>query len=244
MIDFLPARDWHPVERLITQIFRRFYNKSWLDAVTGQKQHFGVTGLVPYAEQVPAALGRKTVDFLGVNYYTKAYLRWRAKGDAYEKSEILPIGVHFSTAGDQVSDVGWAIHPAGLGRMIRFVKTYNLPIYITENGIADAKDALRTDYILSHLKEIAKEIRNGADIRGYYHWSLLDNFEWIKGFHPRFGLIEVDYSTLARTVRQSAEWYKKLIQTHQTKVNHPDVEVIEELAKNWHRCQTGPATKG
>lgn len=227
MIDFLPHRDWHPMERLMTQILRRFYNQSWLDAITGEKQHFGVNGLIPYAKQVPEALNRKTVDFIGINYYTKAYLRWRAKGADYEISDFLPIGIAFTLPGETKTDMGWAIHPAGLGRIIRFVKGYGLPIYITENGIADAKDDRRLKYSVLHLREVARELEAGADIRGFYYWSLLDNFEWIKGFGPRFGLVEVNYHTFERKLRPSAMELKRLIQRHGQGHTPPSFQVID-----------------
>lgn len=231
MIDFLPHRDWHPMERLVTQMLRRFYNASWLDAVTGAKQHFGVNGLIPYAKQVPEALGRKTVDFIGVNYYTKAYLRWRAKGSDYELSKVLPIGISFTLPGETKTDMGWAVHPEGLGRILRFVKNYGVPIYITENGIADAKDDRRLKYTTLHLREIAAQIENGIDIRGYYHWSLLDNFEWIKGFGPRFGLIEVNYKSFDRKLRGSASQLSKLIHLHGDGHKPPSTKLIDPFLK-------------
>lgn len=91
------------------------------------------------------------------------------------------------------------------------LKKYGQPIYITENGVADARDATRERFIKEHLRWIKKAMNDGADVRGYFHWSLLDNFEWDNGFWPRFGLVEVDYRTLARKVRPSALAYKKMI---------------------------------
>ena len=90
-------------------------------------------------------------------------------------------------------------------------KKYNKPIYITENGLADAKDEKRTKFIKEHLFWTQKAIQEGVDVRGYFHWSLLDNFEWDKGFWPRFGLVEMDYRTLQRKIRPSAREYKKII---------------------------------
>jgi beta-glucosidase len=220
MVDFLPAHHWHPMERYATQLLRRFFNRSWLDAVTGEKQHFGAVGLIPYPEQVSRALGRKTVDFIGVNYYTKAYLRWEPKRSTMMTPENFPLGIQFFGHEDtEVSDLGWAVHPEGLGRVLRFVKGYGLPMYITENGIADAADKYRPKYLVSHLKQIATAIQEGADIRGYYHWSLLDNFEWIKGFTPRFGLLNVNYETFERTRRESFHLYKEIIGAHMREGN-------------------------
>ncbi|PWU21031.1 MAG: hypothetical protein C5B48_11760 [Candidatus Rokuibacteriota bacterium] len=98
--------------------------------------------------------------------------------------------------------------------MLAVAGGYGLPIYVTENGIADREDRLRPGFLLSHLKEVARALANGLDVRGYYHWSLLDNFEWGKGFGPRFGLYHVDYETLARKPTESAEVYRHIIEAH------------------------------
>jgi beta-glucosidase len=98
--------------------------------------------------------------------------------------------------------------------MLAFAGGYGLPIYVTENGIADREDRLRPGFLLSHLKEVARALADGIDIRGYYHWSLLDNFEWGKGFGPRFGLYHVDYETFARKPTKSAEVYRNIIEAH------------------------------
>ncbi len=219
MFDFLPDRSWHPLEQLFASIFWRFYNRSWLDAITGRKQHFGILGLVPYAKQVEEAHGRKTVDYMGINYYTKAYVQWCPRDSAHEQPSEVPLGLAFSRKKEVASDVGWSLHPAGLRKLLKFTSAYQLPIYVTENGIADRKDDLRQSYLISHLREIAQAIEDGMDIRGYYHWSLLDNFEWIKGFGPCFGLYQVNYETFERTMTRSAKLYQKIISDHQKKEN-------------------------
>jgi beta-glucosidase/6-phospho-beta-glucosidase/beta-galactosidase len=103
---------------------------------------------------------------------------------------------------------------------------YGVPLFVTENGIADSRDALRPDYLASHLKEIAAAVSRGVDVRGYYHWSLLDNFEWVKGFTPRFGLWEVDYDTFERKPRPSAKLYAEIIRRHPSG-EAPQSEAIE-----------------
>jgi beta-glucosidase len=116
--------------------------------------------------------------------------------------------------GADVSDLGWEVHPEGLGVVIReWSARSRLPIYVTENGIADASDAKRARFIVDHLRVIARAIRDGIDVRGYYHWSLTDNFEWAEGYGPRFGLVEIDYATQARRVRASAETYARIART-------------------------------
>ncbi|NBV50094.1 glycoside hydrolase family 1 protein [bacterium] len=227
MMDFVPARHWHPMERLLTFVARNFYNQSWLDATTGKRPQFGIAGMVPQVPEVPEALGRLTTDFVGINYYSKAILRWRARGEQFETAPGFMFGVGFSDPGEPISEMGWGFHPSGLGRMIRFVKNYRLPIFITENGIADGADAFREDYMFTHLKEVAREIKAGADVRGYFYWSLLDNFEWVKGFKPRFGLIAVDYSNFSRVPRPSAEMYRAWIEAHQAGYAPPEEAILQ-----------------
>lgn len=133
---------------------------------------------------------RNYQDFIGLNYY---FHRRFPKN----KNEV-------------VSDLGWEIYPEGIYHVLKDLKKYNLPIYITENGLADAKDEKRGKFIKEHLYWIHKTIQEGVDVKGYLHWSLLDNFEWDKGFWPRFGLVEVDYKTMERKIRPSALEYKNL----------------------------------
>ncbi len=218
MLDFMPDRRWHPMEAMLAGVFRRFYNDSWLDAVTGGKQKFGIPGLIPKAHVVKEALGTKTCDFIGVNYYTKAYVQWRPRNAAMERPNPLPLGIEFARRKEPSSDLKWAVHPEGFHRVLKRAARHRLPIYVTENGIADHDDKLRPTYLLEHLKVLDRARAEGIDIRGYYYWSLLDNFEWIKGFWPRFGLFKVDFETFQRTATGSAVLYKKVIADY----NHRD----------------------
>jgi len=114
----------------------------------------------------------------------------------------------------QKSDMGWELHPEGhyevLARLARYLK----PMYITESGLADAADIHRGWYIEESLKSIAKATSEGVDCRGYFYWSLLDNFEWHEGYWPKFGLIEVDRRTMNRRIRPSAHYYARLIKDY------------------------------
>jgi beta-glucosidase len=139
---------------------------------------------------------RRELDFIGVNYYFHNRIKW-----GFNKNE-----------NKKVSDMGWEIYPEGMYRVIRSLKKYQLPVYITENGLADARDAQRAAFLREHLDWIKRAMNEGADVRGYLHWSLMDNFEWDKGFGPRFGLVEVNYKTMQRIVRPSAIGYKKIIE--------------------------------
>ena len=89
-----------------------------------------------------------------------------------------------------------------------------MPIIVSENGLADASDSQRARFLLDHLAWLHRAIEEGADVRGYLHWSMLDNFEWAAGFGPRFGLAEVDYTTFERTLRPSAATYGTIARTN------------------------------
>lgn len=119
---------------------------------------------------------------------------------------------------DVVSDLNWELYQKGMGHLLRWLGTFNLPIYITENGLADAKDSRRTKFITDGLSTIHEAIEDGIDVRGYFYWSLLDNFEWDKGFWPRFGLVEVDFKSQERKVRPSALEYAKICKSNELEV--------------------------
>jgi beta-glucosidase len=149
---------------------------------------------------------RERQDFIGLQYYTAVTVRQLLAGDHW----------HAEDACDRTSDLGWEIRPEGIAEVAMHAwRRYGKPILITENGIADASDRLRTSFIRDHLVQLYRAISQGADVRGYFYWSLLDNFEWREGFFPRFGLVEVDYETQDRRVRDSARWMEQVCRTNQ-----------------------------
>ena len=228
MMDFLPDRMWHPIEQIVAGALDRFYNRAWLDAITGAKQNFGLLGLIKAPEQNKMLHGHRTADYIGVNFYTKAFVRWKPRDSGEGVITQLPLGVSFARKEEPQSDMGWAIHPDGFRKALECAASYNLPIYVTENGIADRADRYRRGYIFDHLLEISKANENGANIRGFYYWSLLDNFEWSKGFGPRFGLFEVDYETKERKARASALAYRDIIRAHEGTAA-PQADILKSL---------------
>ena len=134
-------------------------------------------------------------EFIGLNYY----FHNRIKGFKFNQNE-----------NKIVSDLGWEVYPEGIYHVLKNLRKYKKPIYITENGLADAKDKLRKDFIRDHLFWIHKAMEEGIDVKGYFHWSLMDNLEWHKGFEPEFGLIGIDYKTLERKPRPSAFYYAEI----------------------------------
>lgn len=139
-------------------------------------------------------------DFIGVNYYVHK----RIKGLSPYEWNRYANGHHESR---EHSDLDWEVYPPGFSEALADMASYRLPIYVTENGISSQNDHRRARYIVSYLKELYHAIQSGVDVRGYFHWSLLDNFEWDKGFKARFGLVEVDFKTLQRKIRGSGELY-------------------------------------
>ncbi|MGB3023710.1 MAG: family 1 glycosylhydrolase [Candidatus Saccharimonadales bacterium] len=139
---------------------------------------------------------RRHMDWLGLNYYF---------ANRYENGRIRNLN-------ERISDLGWEMRPGDVQFVLeRLYKKYKKPIIITESGVADRGDRYRRWWIAHTIDAIYKAMKNGAKIEGYLHWSLLDNFEWAYGKWPRFGLVEVDYTTLARTPRPSALWFGKVI---------------------------------
>lgn len=163
------------------------------------------------------ALIQQPIDFLGVNYYFTNRVSFAHHGGLL-KLAMEPV----SAPGYGRTEMGWGIEPAGLTALLRRLQTeYGNPkIYITENGcaLADTPDETgfvadwgRVDFLRSHLRALHNAIAAGANVRGYYAWSLMDNFEWASGYEPRFGLVRVDYETCDRIPKQSARWYSAAI---------------------------------
>lgn len=214
MLAFKPDRSWHPMERLLSKVLAKFYNEDWIRVILGLDASFSVPFVVPSVEMSHGIRGKRHADFIGLNYYTKAYLQWRPRDSDASNVSQLPIGMTFARRKEATSDLDWAVYPKGLLSLLRALRPAQLPIYITENGIADREDKLRPAYLRDHLGVVADAIAEGIPVQGYYHWSLLDNFEWSKGFGPRFGLVRVNYETFERTLTQSAHDYKKIIGAH------------------------------
>ncbi len=152
---------------------------------------------------------QKTLDFIGVNYYSRQLVelgRWGADNWVTDvcRRQHHPV---------KKNSLGWDIYPRGLYDVLVKLKKYDLPVMVTENGICTSDDRLRWGYIRDHLKAVHRAIRKGVRVTGYLYWSLMDNFEWDKGFAPRFGLLEIDPQTYKRKVRDSARKYGQVCRT-------------------------------
>jgi len=190
-----PLRAWNPLEHLSAMLQNGVFNVAVVRALAGGPIDLSIPGAKPVRRHVDALRGSS--DFLGVNYYT----RWLVSIGGKEPRVARP--------GAAVSDLGWEFYPAGLERALLASASFGLPLYVAENGIADAEDRLRPAFIRESLASLDRARARGVDVRGYFHWSLLDNFEWNDGYHGKFGLCAVDFgkADAPRTPRPSAHVY-------------------------------------
>jgi beta-glucosidase len=206
-----PASEAHEDEAAAAR-FDGFFNRWFLDPLLKgsypKDMWEGYGNAVPVVQEGDLELFGQPLDFLGVNYYSRAVVA-HAEGD-WPNFGSVP-------AGEERTDMGWEVFPEGLtDLLVRLKQDYAPPpLYITENGAAYAdslenghvRDTERVRYYARHLVALQEAIRQGVDVRGYYAWSLMDNFEWAKGYSKRFGLVYVDYATQERTLKESGRWY-------------------------------------
>jgi beta-glucosidase len=177
------------------------YNLVLVEAVATGRMNWSFPGEGRTSLSLPD-LPRAT-GYFGVNYYSRVHLRFRGV--------LGPLGKFFyrDREGRGLTDTGWEIHPRGLDRVLRLAAA-GLPILVTENGVATEDDRLRRSFLHEHTLILSHHLAAVTRIEGYFYWSLLDNFEWLEGFRPRFGLFEVDYATFARRRRPSADLFAAL----------------------------------
>mgnify|MGYP001549165980 CR=1 FL=1 len=212
-----------PADLAATRRADAYMNRQYLDPVfqgrypDEMREIFGDAWREPPARDM--ALIAQPIDFLGINYYTRSVSR-----DDPSAYPVRARGVHQPQ--HMHTETGWEVYAPALTRVLLWVKERygDLPLYITENGAAmydpptpiegRVDDPLRAWYLREHLLAARDAIRQGVNLAGYFAWSLLDNYEWSLGFAKRFGIVHVDYATLARTPKTSARYYSEIIRTH------------------------------
>lgn len=195
---FKPARSWMAIDGWLARFLHKNFNTSFNNALVSGKFKFAFQSV-----DIPEA--RNTQDFFGLNYYT----RMSVALDLANKKEFFIKLSH--PKGARISDTGHIAHvPDGFYEAIKFARGYGLPIYITENGIEDADDDLRPDYLIEHIHQVWRAVNFNWPIKGYFHWSLVDNFEWERGWTQRFGLWGLDVETQARIRRPSVDVYQSI----------------------------------
>jgi beta-glucosidase len=189
-----------PADQLYAEIVNRVLNLSWFDL-----NQTGVPETRLPSGQVLAAIPelRDTLDFIGINYYSRQF------------AHLDPVGAFVANhVGGEPRDMLYhEVYPQGLYDSLASLAQYGLPLFVTENGVADDTDVLRQQSLVAHVAALARFTHDRPDVAvlGYVHWALTDHFEWENGFRPRFGLYAIDYATQTRTVRPSAALYAQII---------------------------------
>jgi beta-glucosidase len=225
MYPIIPADPESPADRDVARRLDGLQQRIFLDPLLcGYYPADIVKDLEPYGFSSVIKDGDlKTIntplDMLGVNYYSEHYVS-AEPGDPGPSPWVGVENVSFPKRDAPVTDMGWEVHPDGLTAvLLRVHNDYpKVPLYITENGAAyqdqldgnGVEDVDRTGYIESHLRAAHAAIAAGVDLRGYFCWSLMDNFEWAEGYAKRFGIVHVDYETQVRTPKKSALWYSSV----------------------------------
>lgn len=205
MTALAPCSPASALDRLSAWLRHVYFNHLFLKAL--QYGFLFFPGI--YFEPLPM---RRSFDYIGLNYYTREFIHFAGFdfpaifGDACSLT-------HHQTAGER-NMMGWEVYPKGLFDILLDLKRYQVPVLITENGICTNRDDRRKEFLHRHLVEVAHAIEKKVPVIGYLHWSLLDNFEWAYGFGPRFGLIDVDFKTQARTIRESARYYAEICKSN------------------------------
>jgi beta-glucosidase len=201
-------------------------NRSVLDPLlkgTSPIQEFALSKMISGSVIKAGDLEKiKRVDLLGVNYYSRSVLKHETKFPLVSAAQTFPEGNEYSGM--------WEIYPQGIYEILmRIWKDYqpSCELMVTENGVpvpdgldfdGRVRDERRIRYLQNHIAQVHRAIKDGVPVKGYFHWSLMDNFEWALGYGPRFGLVYVDYKTLKRTVKDSGRWFAKVIQDNGFKI--------------------------
>lgn len=200
---FEPYSLWNPFEAIPGLLFNRLVNTAVVDFLkTGTFVGVQIPGLTERFE----APNPRCYDFIGLNYYSRAVL----KSQLSLTDPLIPT----ARPGEVMTDMPYAIYPQGLYDALIDLHETRMPIYVTENGIADKQDERRKIWIQSYTDALLHAKEAGVDVRGYYYWSLLDNYEWDLGWGMQFGLISVDRETKERTIKQSAWLYSDIIRAY------------------------------
>jgi beta-glucosidase len=199
---FDPPQRWNLLDVMLAHYLTKAFNISVIDYLNTGVFDFSLPGVV--SDHFDTGI-KEGFDFFGLNYYSR--LEYHLKPFSHEK--MVPVQ---TVPREQLTDKGWEIYKEGLYRALSMISTRTAkPIYITENGIADSADYKRAAFIEDHILTANRAIFDGMNVKGYFYWSLMDNFEWTDGFDMRFGLYAVDFATQKRTLRQGSLKYKEIV---------------------------------
>jgi beta-glucosidase/6-phospho-beta-glucosidase/beta-galactosidase len=220
LVDWRPNDPARPEDATAAQHADQIFNRAFLEIAARGWYDTDADGIEDPGEVRPRL--RDKADFIGVNHYSPG--RAESLGGPVSTTvplfDFLPHVTYRGHGNPQgppcpttCSDFGWEIDPAGLSNVVREAAGYGKPIYITENGIDDREDDQRPAYLRGYLRALHDAIDAGADVRGYFHWSLVDNYEWAEGYDAHFGLYGFNPRTLRRSERPSARLYRRVART-------------------------------
>ncbi len=196
-----PASRWSLADWLFSRLSDRAFNGVTLDFLRTGHYRFYMPGMASLRYDDPDAPG--SLDFFGLNYYSHYVYRFSLDLEkAFEP--VIP-------EGEVMTDMEYTIYPEGFYRALWQASTLGVPVIVTENGIADARDDRRDMFIRRHLYALSRAMKEGCDVCGYFYWSLMDNFEWAEGYSKKFGLYAMDPATRVRTLRPGARVYGEIV---------------------------------
>ena len=201
IFQFEPIRRWHILDWVFSNVLNDVFTNSTLELLKHGKSTFYLPGMVSKEMKNPMAVG--TLDFIGLNYYSRMHVKGQLslkEPFSFEKRE-----------NDIQTDMDYALYPEGFYKALHTISTLNKPIYVTENGVADRGDTIRTLFINRYLYALKMALKDRIDIRGYFYWTLMDNFEWAEGYDMKFGLYEVDFKTQKRSLRKSSKLFSEIV---------------------------------
>jgi len=233
---FLPGDSDKPDDERAASAYDSFWNRWMAEALVFGRVDLNFDGdLADVVDGMTEGVfddlkGR--VDGIGVNYYARTFVVG-ARGTLPEVNALpcqgpLQCGEKNGYEGDNKNEV----YPPGIRELLHEFAAYRLPMMITENGVADASDRIRPSYVVMHLLQVQRAAAEGLDVRGYLHWSLLDNYEWLFGYAMRFGLFRVDFDTQERAERPSADVYRRIARANAVPddlVRAHDIPAIDPL---------------
>lgn len=201
IVQFDPCRRWNLFDWILSRQFNDLFTDSIIRFFQTGRFEVSLPGLlkVDYFD----AEAPHTLDFIGLNYYSHLPVKFRWNRQEFFAFEFRPDEI--------MTDMPYSIYGEGFYRALKTVSQLGKPIYVTENGVADAKDDRRELFLRRYLFALSAAIKDGCDVRGYFYWSLLDNFEWAEGYNMKFGLYEVDFKSQERRLRAGSKFFMDVV---------------------------------
>lgn len=220
---FIPSKPRSPLDRLAASLQSSLFNDFFPRAAQSGVLHYPA-----YSKRLPEAMG--TQDFLGINYYTQNMVSF----NLLKASQMF--GHRFHPPDAELSETNFiANRPEGMFQALQWGRQFELPMIITENGVEDSQDKLRPRYLIQHLHQMWRAVNFNYPVKGYFHWTLVDNFEWERGWTQRWGLWGLDLETQARIKRPSADLYAEICKINgisSEAVAHYAPEIFKQMFPN------------